>query len=77
MIRELKESFLQWLSRQLVPSRPTLAEYDALAQPGIQEEIARYHRQNRETAIPDHLAGLACDRSRFVWSRKSTPDQKF
>ena len=30
MIRELKESFLPWLSRQLLPPSPTLADYDAL-----------------------------------------------
>jgi hypothetical protein len=44
--------------RQLLPPRPTLAEYDALAQPWIHEQIARYHWQNREVAIPRPPSGL-------------------
>jgi len=47
MIRELKESFLPWLSRQLLPPRPTLANYDALAQRWIQEVILK--RKHRTT----------------------------
>jgi transposase len=47
MIRELKESFLPWLSRQLLPPRPTLAEYDALARRWIQEVVLK--RRHRTT----------------------------
>ena len=47
MIRELKESFLPWLSRQLLPPQPTLADYDALARRWIQEVVLR--RRHRTT----------------------------
>ena len=47
MIRELKESFLPWLSRQLLSPRPTLADYDALAQRWIQEVVLK--RRHRTT----------------------------
>lgn len=30
MVREVKESFLAWLSGQPLPQHPTLADYDAL-----------------------------------------------
>ena len=47
MIRELKESFLPWLSRQLLPPSPSLADYDALARRWIQEVVLR--RRHRTT----------------------------
>jgi transposase len=47
MIRELKESFLPWLSRQLLPPQPTLADYDALARRWIQEVVLK--RRHRTT----------------------------
>ena len=47
MIRELKESFLPWLSRQLLPPRPAIIDYDALARRWIQEVVLR--RRHRTT----------------------------
>ena len=47
MIREFKESFLPWLSRQLLSPRPSLADYDALAQRWIQEVVLK--RKHRTT----------------------------
>jgi len=48
MIRELKESFLPWLSRQLLPPQPAIADYDALAGRWIQEVVLkRRHRTTR------------------------------
>ena len=45
MVRELKESLLPWLSGQVVPHEPTLADYDALARRWITEVVlARCHR---------------------------------
>ena len=39
LVRELKESLLPWLSGQVLPRRPTLADYDALARCWIQEVV--------------------------------------
>ena len=45
MVRELKESFLPWLSGQVLPSKPTIADYDALARQWIDELVlTRRHR---------------------------------
>jgi transposase len=45
MVRELKESFLPWLSGQVLPHRPTIADYDALARRWIEEIVLqRRHR---------------------------------
>jgi transposase len=45
MVRELKESLLPWLSGQVLPQRPTLADYDAQARRWIQEVVLiRRHR---------------------------------
>jgi transposase len=45
MIRELKEGLLPWLSGQVLPRRPTLDDYDALARRWIQEVVlVRRHR---------------------------------
>lgn len=48
MVRELKESFLPWLSGQLLPPRPTIADYDALARRWIEEVVLlRRHRTTK------------------------------
>jgi hypothetical protein len=47
MVRELKESFLAWLSGQRLPLRPTLADYDELARRWIVEVVLR--RRHRTT----------------------------
>ncbi len=48
MIRELKEGYLGWLSGQLLPPYPTLADYDGLARRWIQEVVlARVHRTTK------------------------------
>jgi transposase len=45
MIRELKESLLPWLSGQVLPTTPTLADYDALARRWIEQVVlVRRHR---------------------------------
>jgi transposase len=45
VIRELKEDFLAWLSGQVLPERPTLADYDAAARRWALEVVAvRRHR---------------------------------
>jgi transposase len=45
MVRELKESLLPWLSGQILPRTPTLADYDALARRWIAEVVLkRTHR---------------------------------
>jgi hypothetical protein len=45
MVRELKESFLPWLSGQVLPLAPTIDEYDALARRWIDEIVlGRTHR---------------------------------
>jgi transposase len=45
MIRELKESLLPWLSGQVLPAGPSLADYDALARRWIEEVVlVRRHR---------------------------------
>ena len=47
MVRELKESFLPWLSGQILPVHPSLADYDALARRWIEEVVLR--RRHRTT----------------------------
>lgn len=41
LIRELKEGFWGWLSSQLLPPHPTIADYDALVRLWIQELVLR------------------------------------
>lgn len=44
-IREVKEDFLRWLTGQVLPARPTLADYDRLARRWVIEVVApRRHR---------------------------------
>lgn len=47
MVRELKEGFLPWLSGQVLPPQPTVADYDALATRWITEVVLR--RRHRTT----------------------------
>jgi hypothetical protein len=47
MIRETKESFAAWLSGQVLPIYPTLADYDALGQSWIEEIVLK--RRHRTT----------------------------
>ena len=54
MVRELKEAFLPWLSGEGLPQRPTLADYDALAERWITEVVLR--RRHRTTG---HVIGSA------------------
>jgi transposase len=45
MIRELKEDFLPWLTGQVLPARPSLGDYDALAARWCTEVVGpRRHR---------------------------------
>ncbi len=45
MVRELKETLLPWRSGQVLPTAPTLADYDALARQWIHDIVlARRHR---------------------------------
>jgi transposase len=45
VIREVKEDFLAWLTGQVLPERPTLADYDALARRWVLDVVvARRHR---------------------------------
>ena len=48
MVREVKESLLPWLSGQVLPARPSLADYDALARGWVGEIVAP--RRHRTTA---------------------------
>ena len=48
IIREVKESFLGWLSGQVLPHHPTLADYDAFARRWIERVVlARRHRTTK------------------------------
>jgi transposase len=59
MVRELKESFLPWLSGQPMPVHPSLDDYDALARRWIEQVIiGRRHRTTRR------LVGEAWDEER-------------
>lgn len=49
MVRELKESLLPWLSGQVLPAAPTLADYDDLARRWIAAVILpRRHRTTQQ-----------------------------
>ena len=48
MIREVKESFLAWLSGQVLPLHPTIADYDALGRRWIEQIVLqRRHRTTK------------------------------
>jgi transposase len=48
MVREVKESLVPWLSGQVLPARPSLADYDALARGWVKEIVVP--RRHRTTA---------------------------
>jgi hypothetical protein len=48
MVRELKESFLPWLTGQIVPVQPSLADYDVMAAHWVHEVVLP--RRHRTTA---------------------------
>jgi hypothetical protein len=49
MVRELKEGLLPWLSGEVLPTHPTLGDYDALAERWITEVVLRRrHRTTRQ-----------------------------
>jgi transposase len=49
MVRELKESFLPWLSGQILPIHPGLDDYDALARRWVEQVVLeRRHRTTRQ-----------------------------
>jgi transposase len=81
VIREVKESFLAWLSEQPLTPRPSLVDYDTLARCWVEEVVLRRrHRTTKRvvgdawideepllSAIPGRvLAGLAGDRPRVA-----------
>jgi transposase len=48
MVRELKESFLPWLTGQVLPLHPTLADYDAQARRWVEQIVlGRRHRTTK------------------------------
>ncbi len=53
MVRELKESFLPWLSGHALPRAPTLADYDALGQQWIREVILPRRHRTTQRIIGD------------------------
>lgn len=59
MVRELKESFVPWLSGQVPPVRLSLADYDALARQWV-EQVVR-ERRHRTTK---RVVGQAWDEER-------------
>lgn len=59
MVRELKESFVPWLSGQVLPVRLSLADYDALARQWVVEVVlGRRHRTTKR------VVGQAWDEER-------------
>ncbi len=51
MVRELKESFLPWLTGQVLPLQPTLADYDALARRWIEQIVLRRRHRTTEQIV--------------------------
>jgi hypothetical protein len=66
MVRELKESFLPWLTGQTLPLRPTLADYDAVARCWIEQIVlGRRHRTSKRLVDePGPRSGRSCARFR-------------
>lgn len=49
MVRETKESLVPWLSGQILPAHPTLADYDQMARTWIEEIVLpRRHRTTKQ-----------------------------
>ena len=59
MVRELKESFVPWLSGQVLPVRLSLADYDALARQWVEQVVLE--RRHRTT---NRVVGQAWDEER-------------
>jgi transposase len=56
MIRELKEDFLPWLTGQVLPQRPSLADYDALARRWATEVVATRRHRTTKNIVGDAWA---------------------
>jgi transposase len=56
VIREVKEDFLAWLSGQVLPERPTLADYDALGRRWALEVVAARRHRTTERIIGEAWA---------------------
>jgi transposase len=53
VIREVKESFLAWLSGQPLAPRPSLADYDALARRWVEEVVLRRRHRTTKRVVGD------------------------
>jgi transposase len=52
VIRELKEDFLRWLTGQILPSRPSLGDYDRLVRSWCEQVVAsRRHRTTGRVVV--------------------------
>ena len=56
MVRELKEGFLPWLSGQVSPVQPTIADYDALAERWVTEVVLRRRHRTTKQIVGDAWA---------------------
>ena len=56
MIREVKESFLAWLSGQPLPLHPTLVDYDAFARRWIEQIVFRRRHRTTERVVGEAWA---------------------
>jgi transposase len=56
MVRELKESFLPWLSGQILPHAPGLADYDALGRQWIGEVVLPHRHRTTQRIVGDAWA---------------------
>jgi transposase len=61
MVRELKESFLPWLSGQILPLHPSLDDYDALARQWVEQVVLeRGHRTTKRVVGEAWTEEQAC-----------------
>ena len=56
MIREVKESFLAWLSGQVLPQRPSIADYDLLGRRWIEQIVLRRRHRTTERIVGEAWA---------------------
>ncbi len=63
LVRELKESLLPWLAGQVLPTAPTLADYDALARRWITEVVLPRRHRTTQQIVGD---AWAAERPRLV-----------
>jgi transposase len=56
VIREVKEDFLAWLTGQVLPERPTLADYDAAGRRWATEVVAKRRHRTTERVIAEAWA---------------------